>query len=344
MSKPLASTLEPDTRAWLEELQAVGGKPIYELSPKDARQVLSDIQSGTNAEKLPADIEDRTIGEGVPVRIVRPVGASVPLPVIMHFHGGGWVLGGKDTHDRLVRELANGAHAAVVFVDYTPAPEARFPEQLEQAYGATKWIAENGESLGLDPTRLVVVGDSVGGNMATVVAMMAKERGGPEIAFQVLFYPVTDATFDTGSYREFESGYFLEREGMKWFWDNYLPNQEKRSDRHASPLRASIDELKGLPPALIMVGEHDVLRDETEAYAHKLLTAGVPVAATRFLGTTHDFVMLNPITHTPAPRAAIRLATGALRRVFGEERRGEESIGGVESAAIHREPQPSTTH
>lgn len=344
MKKPLASTLELDTRAWLETLQAAGGKPIYELSPRDARKVLSDIQAGADAELLPADIEDRTIADRVAIRIVRPVGASVPLPIIMHFHGGGWVLGGKDTHDRLVRELANGAHAAVVFVDYTLAPEGQFPEQLEQAYAATKWIARNGESLGLDPSRLVVLGDSVGGNMAAVVAMMAKERGGPEIAFQVLFYPVTDANFETGSYREFERGYFLEREGMKWFWDNYLPDAEKRKDPHASPLRASLDQLKGLPPALVMVGEHDVLREEVEAYAHKLNLAGVPVAGSRFLGTMHDFVMLNPITHTPGPRAAIRLATESLRRVFGEERRGEESIGGVEWAAMQREAQQTMTH
>ncbi len=349
MSKRLAPTLEPQTRAWLDRLNAAGGKAIYELSPEDARKVLSDVQSGEDVEKLPADVEDRTLpggpdNRGISIRIVRPKGSTEPLPVIMHFHGGGWVLGGKDTHDRLVRELANGARAAVVFVDYTPAPDAQYPVQIEQAYAATKWIAENGESLGLDPSRLVVLGDSVGGNMATVVAMMAKERGGPEIAFQVLCYPVTDANFETGSYREFADGYFLAREGMKWFWDNYLPNKEQRNDRHASPLRASEDELKDMPPTLIVVGEHDVLRDEVEAYAHKLSSAGVPVASTRFLGTMHDFVMLNPITNTPAPRAAIRYVTETLRRVFGEERRGEEKIGGVEYAALQREQQPPMMH
>ncbi len=349
MNKKLAPTLDPQTRAWLDELNAAGGKQIYELSPEDARKVLSDVQSGEDVEKLSADIEDRTIpggpdNRGISIRIVRPKGSTGGLPVIMHFHGGGWVLGGKDTHDRLVRELANGAEAAVVFVDYTPAPDAQFPVQIEQAYAATKWIAENGASLNLDPSRLAVFGDSVGGNMATVVAMLAKERGGPELAFQVLCYPVTDATFETGSYREFADGYFLSREGMKWFWDNYLPNKEQRSDRHASPLRASEEELKDLPPALIVVGEHDVLRDEVEAYAHKLSSAGVTVAATRFLGTMHDFVMLNPITNTPAPRGAIRFVTETLRRVFGEKRRGEEKVGGVEYAALQREAQQPVIH
>jgi acetyl esterase len=318
-----APTVEPGTRRFLEQVNAQGGKPLYELPPEDARKVLSGLQAGEDVEKLPADIEDLMIpggpgDRGVSIRIVRPRGRTDVLPVVMHFHGGGWVLGDKDTHDRLVRELANGAQAAVVFVNYTPAPEARFPVQLEEAYAATKWIAENGESLDLDPSRLVLLGDSVGGNMAAVVALMAKERGGPKIAFQVLFYPVTDANFETGTYTEFATGYYLARDGMKWFWDNYLPTVEDRAQPHASPLRAPLEMLKGLPPALILVGEHDVLRDEGEAYAHKLAEAGVRVESTRFLGTIHDFVLLNPITDTPAPRAAIRLATETLRRLFEE--------------------------
>ncbi|WP_163992393.1 alpha/beta hydrolase [Pyxidicoccus caerfyrddinensis] len=339
MSPKLSPNLEPGTRRFLEQVNAQGGKPIYELSPVDARKVLSDLQAGKDVEKLPADIEDRMIPGGpgnqdISIRIVRPKGQTDVLPVIMHFHGGGWVLGGKDTHDRLVRELANGAQAAVVFVDYTPAPDAQFPVQIEQAYAATKWIAENGESLGMDPSRLAILGDSVGGNMAAVVALLAKERGGPRIASQVLFYPVTDANFDTGTYQEFATGYFLARDGMRWFWDNYLPNVEERARPHASPLRASLEELKGLPPALVIVGEHDVLRDEGEAYAHKLAEAGVRVEATRFLGTMHDFVMLNPITDTPAPRAAIRLATETLRRVFGEvDQAGRRTALGAEATA-----------
>jgi acetyl esterase len=341
MSPKLSPHLEPVTRQFLERVNAQGGKPLYELSPEDARAVLSGLQAGEDVEKLPADIEDRTLpggpdNRGVSIRIVRPSGRTDVLPVIMHFHGGGWVLGGKDTHDRLVRELAHGAQAAVVFVNYTLAPEARFPVQLEEAYAATTWIAEHGESLGLDPSRLAVLGDSVGGNMAAVVSLMAKERGGPRIAHQVLFYPVTDAHFETGSYEAFANGYFLARDGMKWFWDNYLPHVADRALSHASPLRASLDELKGLPPALVIVGEHDVLRDEGEAYAHKLAEAGVRVEATRFLGTIHDFVMLNPITDTPAPRAAIRLATETLRRAFVQAERagGRPELGREADASL----------
>lgn len=341
MSEKISPNVEPETRRFLEQANAQGGKPLYELTPREARKVLSDLQAGEDVEKLPADIEDRTLpggpgNKGVSVRIVRPKGQTEPLPVIMHFHGGGWVLGDKETHDRLIRELANGAQAAVVFVNYTPAPEAQYPVQIEEAYAATKWIAENGESLNLDPSRLVIVGDSVGGNMAAVVAMLAKERGGPRIDMQILFYPVTDANFETGSYREFATGHFLAREGMKWFWDNYLPDKAKRAEPHASPLRASPEQLKGLPPALIMVGENDVLRDEVEAYAHKLAQAGVPVTATRCLGTIHDFVMLNPITDTPAPRGALRLAIATLRQVLGqEERAGRRPSKEAETPARH---------
>lgn len=326
MSAKISPNVEPETRRFLEEANAQGGKPLYELSPREARKVLSDLQSGEDVEKLPADIEERNLpggpgDRGVSVHIVRPKGRTDALPVILYFHGGGWVLGDTGTHDRLIRELAHGTQAAVVFVNYTPAPEAQYPVQLEEGYAALEWIAENGTSLHLDPSRLVVVGDSVGGNLATAVAMMAQERNGPRIDRQVLFYPVTNADFETGSYREFATGHFLEREGMKWFWDCYLPDPVRRAEPHASPLRASFEQLRDMPPSLIIVGENDVLRDEVEAYAHKLAQAGVPVTATRYLGTIHDFVMLNPITHTPAPREAIRQAIATLRTAFGHEAR-----------------------
>ncbi len=315
----LSKAIEPGTRAFLEEVNSKGGPQLYELSPKDARGVLSSVQA-MDVEKLPADIEDLDIPVGpggrVSIRIVRPKGMKEILPVIMYFHGGGWVLGDKNTHDRLIREIANGAGAAVVFVNFTPSPEAKYPVPIEEAYAATKYIAENGKTLNLDSSRLVVAGDSVGGNMATVVAMLAKERGGPKIVFQLLFYPVTDANFDTPSYQQFAAGHFLTREAMKWFWDNYLPEIDARKQPTASPLRASIDQLKGLPPALVINGEFDVLRDEGEAYAHKLNEAGVKVTTVRYLGTIHDFVMLNPITNTPAPRAAIAQANDMLRKVF----------------------------
>jgi acetyl esterase len=317
------SGVEKNTRAFLESLQQNPGPPLYKLSPQQARAVLSGLQAG-HVEKLPADIEDRTIPGGpigeVSIRIIRPSNnAKATLPVVMYFHGGGWVLGGPDTHDRLVKELANGAHAAIVFVNYTPSPEAKYPVPIEQAYVATKWVAENGHTMNVDPSRLAVVGDSVGGNMAAAVTLLAKERGGvPKINYQVLFYPVTDANFDTHSYNAYPDGYFLTREGMKWFWDNYTSNQTNRKEPTVSPLQASIEQLKGLPPALIINGEFDVLRDEGEAYAHKLIEAGVPVTGVRYHGTIHDFVMLNPITNTPAPRGAIGQASQVLKEVLRE--------------------------
>lgn len=313
--------VEQNTRTFLESLQQNPGPPLYKLSPQEARAVLSGLQAG-RIEKLPADIENRIIPGGsngeISVQIIRPPSSDKKtLPVVMYFHGGGWVLGGPDTHDRLVRELANGIDAAIVFVNYTPSPEAKYPVPIEQAYAATKWVAENGHAINVDSSRLAVVGDSVGGNMAAAVTLLAKERGGgPKINFQVLFYPVTDANFDTPSYNAYQDGYFLTREAMKWFWDNYTSEQTNRNEPTVSPLQASIEQLKGLPAALIINGEFDVLRDEGEAYAHKLIEAGVPVTGVRYHGTIHDFVMLNPITNTPAPRGAIGQASHVLKKVL----------------------------
>ncbi|AKB78134.1 Lipase [Methanosarcina horonobensis HB-1 = JCM 15518] len=311
--------LEPATREFVENVNKQGGTPIYKLSPKDARKVLSDLQA-SDVAKLPADIEDMDIPVGpqgkVSIRILRPEGSKENLPVVMYFHGAGWVLGGKDTHDRLVREIANGANAAVVFVNFTPAPEAKYPAQIEEAYAATKYIAENGKELRLDSSRLAVAGDSVGGNMVAAVMLLVKERGGPKIDYQVLFYPVTDANFDTQSYQQYSTGIWLTREAMKWFWDNYLPDEEARKQPTASPLQASIEQLKGQPPALIITDENDVLRDEGEAYAHKLIQAGVNVTAVRYMGTIHDFVMLNALAGTPATCSAVGLANENLKIVF----------------------------
>jgi acetyl esterase len=316
------STVENNTKLFLEKLQQIGGPPLYTLMPSEARNVLSGLQAGP-IEKLPAEIENKTIPAGpkgeIFIQIVKPQGSgNETLPVIMYFHGGGWVLGSFDTHERLLRELANGAHAAIVFVNYTRSPEAKYPIPLEEAYAATKWISENGQTSNLDSSRLVVAGDSVGGNMATAVALLAKERGGPSITFQLLFYPVTDANLDTPSYLAYKEGYFLTREAMKWFWDNYLSNDTNRKEPTVSPLQASVEQLSGLPPVLIIVGENDVLRDEGEAYAHKLMQAGVPTTATRYLGTIHDFVMLNPITDTPATRGAIEQAAHTLKEVLSK--------------------------
>jgi len=314
---PLSYAIEPTTRAFLEEINRT--PPLYTLSVEEARKAFSDLQA-VDVAKLPADVDDHQIPGGpkgqVSIRIIRPKGTTEALPVIMYFHGAGWVLGDKDAFDRLVREIANGSNAAVVFVDYTHSPEARYPTAIEEAYAATKYVAEHGKTFNLDSSRLAVAGDSVGGNMAIAVTLLAKERGGPNIGFQVLFYPVTNANFNTPSYREFANGHFLTREAMKWFWNYYLPDEEQRKHPTASPLRTSVDQLKGLPPALVINGEFDVLRDEGEAYAHKLNEAGVRVTAVRFLGTIHDFVLLNRITDTPAPRSAIALANDNLKKVL----------------------------
>jgi acetyl esterase len=275
--------------------------------------------------KLPADVEDHIIPGGpkgeISMRIVRPKERTDLLPTVMYFHGGGWVLNDKESFDRLIREIANGAGAAVVFVEYSPSPEARYPIAIEEAYAATRWIAENGRSISVDPSRLAVVGDSSGGNMAAVVTLLAKDRGGPNIDFQVLFSPTVDASFDTPSYQQFATGYFLTRDAMKWFWNHYAPDVAVREQVTAAPLKTSVEQLKGLPSALVITGECDPLRDEGEAYARKLMQAGVRVTATRYLGTIHAFVFLNAITETPAARAAIAQANNTLKEVFAEVRK-----------------------
>ncbi len=322
MTEIQTPVLYPAVQEFLDKLAAHKGPPLQELSPQEARRVLRGLQAGP-VMKFPADIEDRVLPVGpggkVSVRIVRPQGERGLLPVVMYFHGGGWVMGDQDTHDRLIREIAYGTGAAVVFVNYTPSPEAQYPVPIEQAYAATEWVARHGKEINVDGSHLALAGDSVGGNMTAAVSLLVKERGGFPIAFQVLFYPVTDAGFDTPSYEQFAEGHFLTRESMKWFWDQYAPDPAVRSEPTASPLQAPVDQLRGLPPALIIVDECDVLRDEGEAYARKLIEADVDVTALRCLGITHDFVMLNALTETPAARTAIAVANGMLRAYLGGE-------------------------
>jgi len=311
-------TLELHTQQFVDTL--AGAPPIFTLSPAEARSVLVRAQS-IPVGKPSAQVEDITLPAGptgsVPIRVVRPVGGAEVLPVVMYFHGGGWILGDRDTHDRLVREIAVGAQAAVVFVDYSRAPEARYPVAIEQAYAATRYVAENAADLRIDPLRLAVAGDSVGGNMAAAVTLMAKKRRDPKITFQLLFYPVTDSGFDTASYIQFADGPWLTKRAMEWFWDAYLPDTAVRKQPTATPLNASPDQLAGLPEALIIVDENDVLRDEGEAYARKLSDAGVRVTSVRYNGTIHDFVMLNALADTPATRGAIAQAVGTLRGALG---------------------------
>jgi acetyl esterase len=292
---------------------------LFTLGPHQGRLILDELQSGL-VSKPSVDVEDLTITDGpsgqIALRILRPQHAQAPLPVILYIHGAGWVFGSTQTHDRLVRELAVGAGAAIVFPVYRLCPEVRYPTALEECYMAARWVGRYGQEHGLDAERLAVAGDCVGGNMATVITLLSRERGEPVIRRQVLFYPVTDAAFDTESYHQFAEGYHLRRDTMMWCWDQYTRHPGERDEITASPLRASIQQLHGLPEALIITAEADVLRDEGEAYANKLRQAGVRVTAVRFGGTIHDFVSLNALATSSASQGAVALATAWLREGF----------------------------
>lgn len=304
-----------------EEFAKATDKPpfLFDLGPEKGRETVDQVQSEP-IDKPPAKIEDLRISRGpggsVSLCIVRPPQASGPLPAIVYIHGAGWVFGNAHTHDRLIRQLAVGAEAAVVFPNYSLSPEARYPVAIEECYAVLEWLAEEGTEHGIDVSRIAIAGDSVGGNMTAAVTLMAKERRGPKISQQLLFYPVTDASFETASYQQFATGYFLRRDAMQWFWDQYAPDARQRSEITASPLRASLEQLRGLPRALVITAQADVLRDEGEAYANKLRAAGVEVTAARFQGIIHDFVMLNALAKTAAARGALTLATGWLRAGF----------------------------
>ncbi|WP_073949115.1 alpha/beta hydrolase [Streptomyces kebangsaanensis] len=294
---------------------------LYEMGPVEARRVLDDLQAAP-VDKPPVDEEWITVpavvGE-VRVRIVKPQGVTGTLPVVLYMHGGGWVLGNAGTHDRLVRELAVGARTAVAFVEYTPSPEAHYPVAIEQGYATAQWIMREGASKGLDARRMAVAGESVGGNMTAALALMAKERGDVRFVHQSMYYPVTDAAMDTDSYDRFATGYYLSRRLMEWFWDAYTTDPKQRAEITASPNRAAPEQLAGLPPALLLVDEADVLRDEGEAYAAKLRAAGVPVTTVRYDGTVHDFMMINSLSQSKATRAAIDQAVAFLRDALGTD-------------------------
>lgn len=306
--------VERNTQVFLEALAKGGGKPIEALSPADARAVLVGAQAG--AKLPPADVSEKTItvdGKPLKLTIVRPAGAKGVLPAFMFFHGGGWILGDFPTHERFVRDLVADSGAAAVFVNYTPSPEARYPVAINEAYAATRWVAENGAQIDVDGKRLAVAGNSVGGNMAAVVALMAKAKGAPGLRAQLLFWPVTNASFENASYDEFANGHFLTKDMMKWFWDAYTSDPKQRQEIYASPLLATPEQLKGLPPALVQTAEKDVLRDEGEAYARKLDQAGVNAVVTRYNGMIHDFGLLNVLAPLPATRAALHQASEELK-------------------------------
>lgn len=289
---------------------------LYQLTPEEGRKAVDSVQDSP-IDKPEVQDEWIEIPGGptgtVKLRIVKPLDAEGELPVILYIHGAGWVFGDAHTHDRLVRDLAIGSNAAVVFPEYDRSPEAKYPVAIEQSYAAAQWVVAQGATKGLDGSRIAVSGDSVGGNMAIAIGLLAAKRGDVTVSKLVLFYPVTNAAFDTGSYDEFEVGYFLGREGMRWFWDQYTLDEAERAESTASPLRASLEELAGLPDTLVITGEADVLRDEGEAFAARLREAGVRATNARFGGITHDFVMVNSLHGTEAAKHALWLATASLQ-------------------------------
>jgi acetyl esterase len=309
--------VERQTEGFLNSLAASGGKPLEQLTPAEARTVFAGVQAGASLQSLKVEIAEKTIsaaGRDIKLTVVRPAGAGGTVPVFMFFHGGGWVLGDFPTHERFVCDLVVGSGAAAVFVNYTPSPEAHYPVAINEAYAATLWVAEHGAEIKVDGKRLAVAGNSVGGNMAAVVALMAKNKGTPAIRYQVLFWPVTNANFENASYDQFAEGHFLSRNMMKWFWDNYTTNPKERQEIFASPLLATTAQLQGLPPALVQTAEDDVLRDEGEAYASKLDAAGVDVTAVRYNGMIHDFAVLNALSEVPSSRSALLEASEELKK------------------------------
>ncbi|KOS08275.1 alpha/beta hydrolase [Flavobacterium akiainvivens] len=308
-----------EVQSFLKALNSGGGKPMEQMTPAEARQILIGAQKSVEVDYSGIEESERVItqnGYKVKIHITKPKGAKPNAPVFIFIHGGGWVLGDYPTHRRLVRDLVVESGAVAVFPDYSPSPEAKYPTAINEIYAATEWVAKNGKEIGVDGKNLAVVGNSVGGNMSAVIALMAKDKKGPEIKLQVLLWPVTDANFETTSYNAYANGRFLTKNMMKWFWDSYLPDAAKRKEIYASPLQASLDQLKGLPPALVQTAENDVLRDEGEAYARKLDQAGVPVTLTRYSGLIHDYGLLNPIASVPAVKTAVLQAATVIKNTL----------------------------
>lgn len=305
-----------EVRSFLKALNSGNGKPLEQLSVTDARNVLVGAQKSVEVDYSGIEESEKVISQNglkVKIHITKPKGVKANAPVFIFIHGGGWVLGDYPTHRRLVKDLVVESGAVAVFPDYTPSPEAKYPVAINEIYAATQWVSENGKQIGVNGKNLAVVGNSVGGDMAAAITLMAKDKKGPEIKLQVLLWPVTDANFETESYNLYANERFLTKNMMKWFWDNYLPDTNKRKEIYASPLQASIEQLKNLPPALVQTAENDVLRDEGEAYARKLNEAGVKVTLTRYNGLIHDYGLLNPISNVPAVQTAILQAAAVIK-------------------------------
>lgn len=319
--KPLEVAVDPrlsrGVKAFLNVLNSAGGPPLEALPPLEARDVLVNAQASVQVDLSGIEESEKTItadGYTIKLNLVRPEGVKGKLPVFMFIHGGGWVLGDYPTHKRMVRDLVVLTGFAGVFVNYTRTPDAMYPQAINEIYAATKWVAEHGDEIDVDGKNLAVVGNSVGGNMTAVTALKAKEKGGPKIKVHIMMWPVTDANFERDSFKQFGEKRFLTTPLMKWMWDLYTTDPKQRKEIYASPLQATVDQLKGLPPALIQVAESDILRDEGEAYGRKLDEAGVTVTTVRYDGMIHDFGLLNGLAEEPAVRSLFEHAAAELKK------------------------------
>jgi acetyl esterase/lipase len=307
--------IDPHVRAFLVELNK-DSSPFWELPQPKPQEIVTALQNATPVDMSGVKTVEKTIsqdGRSVKLYIMTPQQVTGKPGVLLFIHGGVWIVGNFQNHQRLLRDLVVGSGQVGVFVEYTSLPQAKYPIQMEENYAALKWVAAHASEFGADGTRIAVAGNSVGGDMSAALTLMTKDRNGPKIAYQVLLIPATDASVDTDSYHEFATGRFLSRSFMKYGWDLYAPDEATRNNPYVSPLRASHDELSGLPPALVITAENDPLRDEGEAYARKLKDAGVAVTATRYNGMIHDFVLLNAIHDAPGVQAAIRQASDGIR-------------------------------
>jgi acetyl esterase/lipase len=308
--------IDPQVRAFLTELNK-DNTPIWKLPQPKPQDIIRGLQNKSPVDMSKVSTVEKTItqdGKTVKIYIMTPETKAAKPGVLFFVHGGVWIVGNFANHQRLLRDLVVGSGQIGVFVEYTPLPSAKFPTQLDESYAALKWTAEHAAEFGADGSRIAVAGNSVGGNMSAALTLMAKDKRGPKISYQVLLIPATDASVDSASYHEFGTGRFLARDFMKYGWDLYAPDAKTRDNPYVSPLRASNEELKGLPPALVITAENDPLRDEGEAYARKLKDAGVDVAAVRYNGMIHDFVLLNGIRNVPAVGAAIQQASDGIRK------------------------------
>ena len=319
--KPLEVEVDPrlsrGVKAFLKVLNSGGGPPLEALPPLDAREVLVTAQASVQVDLSGIEESEKTItadGYTIELNIVRPEGVKGKLRVFIFVHGGGWVLGDYPTHKRMVRDLVVLTGFAGVFVNYTRTPDAQYPQAINEIYAATKWVAEHGDEIEVDGKNLAVVGNSVGGNMTAATALKAKENGGPKIKVHIMMWPVTDANFERDSFKQFGEKRFLTTPLMKWMWDLYTTDPNQRKEIYASPLQASVEQLQGLPPALIQVAESDILRDEGEAYGRKLDEAGVAVTTVRYDGMIHDFGLLNGLAQEPAVRSLFEHAAAELKK------------------------------